>query len=617
LGISQGKAVTALVAAAAEGTLPPALQALVPVANARSNAGRALSRATIYGWLKDRRQAAGNVVALAPKAAPETGIPIWASPFMRFYCRPQKPNITEALEHPEWPADVPKPSYDQARRFLKRVDAITRNQGRMGPRALQQLKAYVARDVSQLWPGAVFVGDGHTYKQEVAHPLSGRPFRPEVTSFLDVYTRRWVGWSAALAESTWAVADALRHAVTTSTCCDIVYYDNGSGAKNKTWDDDVVGLIGRLSITKLHSAPWSSQARGVIERFHSSVLHKVARQRATYVGQRMDKEARQAVFKITRKEIEASGQSAALTSWKDFLADIEAARVAYNDRPHAALAEIIDPVSGKRRHLSPHEAWAKAILDGWTPAPIGETEAETLFRPALKRKAARGLIKLFNNDYYHPALVPLHGEEVVVGYDLHDASKVWVWAGDGRFVCMAAWDGHKRSYLPVSVAQQALEHRVAGQLARLDAHRDIALAQLPEGSRLPPGVVVQHPALTVPALTAEQAAKQAELEADWESELPGEADLAIAAALPSPVDVLQAEIAREMDAAAKVTPLIEPIEVRFRKVLALEARLARGERLAETEVQWLKRQQRQPDIAGHRKLYEDFGETMFLDAVSA
>ncbi|MDR3438909.1 DNA-binding protein, partial [Telmatospirillum sp.] len=264
-GLSQGKAVIALVDAAAKGQLAPELQKLVPVANARSNGSRSLTRATVYNWLKARAEAAGKVVALAPSGVPEAPIPPFAETLQRLFNRPTQPGMAECLER--WPAGEDRPSYDQLRRWLKKVSALTRNAGRLGPKALQQYKAFIARDTDSLWPGAVFIGDGHTFKAEVAHPFHGRPFRPEITSFLDVYTRRWVGWSVALAENTWSVADALRHAVTTTTCCDILYYDNGAGAKNNTWDDALVGLAARLSITKFHSAPWSSQARGVIERF--------------------------------------------------------------------------------------------------------------------------------------------------------------------------------------------------------------------------------------------------------------------------------------------------------------------------------------------------------------
>ncbi len=623
-GISQGKAITTLVDLAAHSQLSPDLQKLIPIANARSNGARTLSRATIYNWIKDRETAGGNVVALAPKAAPVAERPVWAWTLVKLWSRPTKPGIPEILE--AWPDDVEKPSYDQVRRYLKTLDTITKNRGRMGPRLLKSMQAYIARDTSELWPGAIFIGDGHTFKREVAHPIHGRPFRPEVTSFLDVYTRRWVGWSAALAENTWSVADALRHAVTTTTCCDIVYYDNGSGAKNKTWDDDVTGLIARLSITKLHSAPWSSQARGIIERFHSSVMHKVARQSVTYVGQRMDPEARQKVFKATRKQIAETGASSILTAWTDFIAEIDAAMVVYNDRPHDGLPKSINPETGKRRHLSPNEMWEMAVMEGWTADPITTAEAVDLFRPAVTRKVNRGLVQLFDNSYFHDALRELHGERVVVGFDLRDANKVWVRLMDGRFVCEAIWNGHKRAYIPVSVATQALEKRVAGKVARLDKHRDTAMAELPGGMARTPE--------TTP-LTEDQARLMEAMEAEWK-EVPPMAEVSALLAAPMRED-LQEELMQRLEAEWAAAPESSPAPLpglptqiitpdpaakvialptthadvkkeRFARALGIRQRMEALDGVANDEAAWFARYSISPEYRSCSTLYDDFGD---------
>lgn len=507
MGATVTAAIDSMVELADQGKLPPELQRLVPVANTRAGEGRTLSVRTLKRWRSDREKAGGDPAGLAPAAKPESPIQLWAPTLVRLFAKPTKPGIAEVLD--DWPAGDPKPSYDQAKRFLRRLDAISRNMGRMGPRALKSMQAYVARDVSELWPGAVFIGDGHTYKQEVAHPIHGQPFRPEITAILDVYTRKWVGWSAALAENTWSVADALRHAVSTSTMCAILYYDNGGGANNTTWDDDVTGLAARLSITKLNSAPWSSQARGVIERFNSTVLHKAARKRPTYVGQRMDQDARRQAYKVTRADIKAIGASRLLTSWADFISDIDAAMAIYNDRPHSFNPKIIDPVTGKRRHMTPSEVWDKAIADGWTPDPLPAEEARTLFRPAVRRRVNRALINWIGNQYFAPELEYLHGEDVMVAYDLHDASSVSVSLLDGRYVCEARWNAHKRAYLPVSFARHAEEQRVAGKLQRLENHRQVALAELR------PDTQIEHrPAAPLPAdLLAAAEAEAARIEA--------------------------------------------------------------------------------------------------------
>jgi len=477
-GSTQGEAVTTLVDSARGRELAPELQRAVATANARGNASRSLTRATVYNWLKARRENGGAVEALAPAAAEEAPIPTWAATFFNLRGTPQNPSITMVLED-LWPEGEDRPSIDQVRRFLKKVDAISLHIGRVGPRDLRKYRAFHARDVSELWPGAVFCGDGHTFKAEVAHPIHGRPFRPEITLMVDVYSRRIVGWSVALAENTSSVADALRHAVTTATSCDILYYDNGSGAKNAAWDDQVTGLAARLYITKKHSIAYNSQARGVVERRNSTVLHRAAKKLATYVGQDMDREARQQAYKITRKDIREVGTSRLLPSWAEFVALIEAEIAAANARECDGLPKIADREAGRRRHMSPDEVWAKAIADGWTPDPISPEVARDLFRPVEIRKARRALVELFGNEYFGGApLERLHGEDVQVSYDIHDATKVWVRDREGRFICEAIWNGHKTSYFPVSQAQLAHEQRVAGMVKRHEGHIAVAKEEL-------------------------------------------------------------------------------------------------------------------------------------------
>jgi putative transposase len=517
-GHSITNAITAMVTDAAKGELPPELQKLVPVANARGGAtgSRTLSDRSLKRWRSAVREASGNAVALAPSTPPEAPLPWWFTTFMKFYCIPTNPGMAEVLDHPKWPEDVKKPSYDQVRRVMKDISALSKNRGRVGPRAMKAMMGYKLRDTADMWPGCVFIGDGHTDKKLVQHPDSGRQFRAEITPILDVYSRRWVSFSVALAENTWAVADSLRHALTSVACCDIFYYDNGSGAKNQTWDDDCTGMTARLGITKLHSAPWSSQARGVIERFHSSVLHKMARRSVTYVGQRMDKEARQTVHKLIEADIKATGKSDVLPTWAEFIAEINAEMERYNNRPHDTLPKIVDAETGKRRHMTPHEMWTKGVAElGMTGDPISAEEARSLFRPAVRRKVARELVSWLGNEYHSAALAELHGKEVMVAYDIHDANFVEVSLLDGKWLCTAKWNGHKTGYMPVSAYQKARETRLAGQLGRNDKRRQNIL------DAAGPTLVIDHqPAAPMPMLTPDQTqaaeAEYARLEAKAE-----------------------------------------------------------------------------------------------------
>lgn len=520
MGTSQGKAVQIVVEMAQAGTLRPEVQAMVPVANARAGQGRSLTRATLYNWLKAR--AAGSSTALAPALPPEHDIPDWAGALMELYGRPQKPSLTDALKALK--AQGAAPSYDQARRFLNKLSAITRNSGRMGPRTLKAMRAYTVRAVEGLWPTAIYCADGHTFKAEVAHPIHGRPFRPEITTVIDVYTRKITGWSVNLAENTWSVADAARHAFETHGLCDVWYYDNGPGANNRTWDEAMVGLIARLGITKQNSLPYGSQARGVIERVNRSVWHRAAKVLPTYVGADMDDEARQRAFKITRRDIKAVGTSRLLLPWADFLILCEMAVAQHNSEPHSTLKKITDPDTLKKRHQSPAEAWAEAEATGWQADRLDEAEARDLFRPHVLRKTRRALVSLWGNDYYHPALEAFHGEEVMVAYDIHDAERVWVRDGEGRLICEAIWNGHQTAFMPVSKVMADHEKRIAGRHKRLDAHRDEIEAERGPAALdyrgAPVQVLPMAPAL--PPLTIEMDAAQTALVAEFTA-LPSDA----------------------------------------------------------------------------------------------
>jgi putative transposase len=55
-----------------------------------------------------------------------------------------------------------------------------------------------------------------------------------------------------------------------------------------------------------------------------------------------------------------------------------------------------------------------------------------------------------------------------VGYDIQDASKVWVYDAEGRFVCTAEHNANERPYMPQSAIDKARDKRAAGRERRLE-----------------------------------------------------------------------------------------------------------------------------------------------------
>ncbi len=478
VAVGMNRAVDTMVKLAREGGLPDPLQGMVPVANARAGDKRTLSRGSLFRWLSLSEQ---GFAALAPKfSCAVVEIPAWLPLLLALYQRPTKPSVAFCIEtlEKQSPPGAEVPSESAARRWLKRISPVDLARGRMGARELKSIRPFVRRDSSHMWPGDCYTADGHTFDAEVAHPAHGRAFRPEITSVLDIATRRCVGWSAGLAESTWAVLDAQRNAIETNGICALWYVDNGSGYRNAMQSDAVVGFASRVGMTITHSLPYNSQARGVEERSHQSIWVRGAKQLPTYMGADMDREAKQKVFKLTRRDIKRTGSSVLLMPWTEFLAFCQRQVDAYNARPHRTLPRVRDAATGKLRHMSPDEAWQQAIDEGWQPLTVSAAESADLFRPYKLCSVIRGEVRLFNNTYFSKALEHYHGERLQVGYDIHDASRVWVRDAEGRLVCVAGFEANSRAYFPQPVINQAKEKRALGIIRRAEVKIDDAKDEL-------------------------------------------------------------------------------------------------------------------------------------------
>ena len=441
---------------------------------------------TIKRWFAARDE--GGLVPQIPTA--NAVLPDWAGLFLKHYQQPQKPSVNAAFERflPDWAAVAPPlsklPTVHQARRLLEKIGNVSREKGRMGDREIKNIQPHKVRDFLHLNPSDIYSADGHTFDAEVMHPQSGKPFRPEITTIIDIATRKIVGWSIDLAESGLAVLSAISHASEQNGIAAIFYVDNGGGYKNAMMTDEATGLMGRLGMTMKNSMAYNSQARGVIERLHQSVWVKAAQTQHTYIGEKMDRQAMQLVHKTTRQRMKkgvnlknapalANIQSLnpnLIMTWQEFMQFCEYFVEQYNNRPHRSLPKIMD-VASVKRHMTPNELWALKIEQGAKLITISAEEKHTLFMPQKMRVVQRGQVFLQSDRYFSPALEELHGDTVRVAYDIHDPMHVWIYDDVGRLICTADWHGNSIDYMPKSTIERAQDKRVDAQVRRLDVKK--------------------------------------------------------------------------------------------------------------------------------------------------
>lgn len=412
--------------------------------------------------------------------------PVHIAAFLRFFCLPTRPPVSEAYRKMKpWLEErgLDVPSYSTVCRIEDELPVTVKYRGRVTGSEWRSLKPYIERDVSMFHANDIWVGDGHSFKAKVQHPIHGQPFTPEITVIIDWVSRKIVGWSVALSESTIAVSDAFRHAQMTTRARPLVYYsDNGSGQTGKMIDCPVAGTLARQCIGHETGIPGNPQARGIIERLWQVTFIALAREYPTCTWRGADDNATTKMLKLLNRKDQGG---VTIPSFRQLLDDVERVVNEYNlEHEHREL--------GGRTPEDEYQA--RLDKDSVVFGPT-DTEINALWMPEVVRKPQRGLVSIFGNVYCKRDLVSVlpEGAQVRVRYDLHNPEKVWLLTLDGVYLGEAAWNGHRVAAFPVSEMERKRAERAAGKVKR--GEKIIAEAQAELGD-----IIEMAPAVALPVM---------------------------------------------------------------------------------------------------------------------
>lgn len=376
----------------------------------------------------------------------------WETRAVALYNLPGKPGFADVASRliEEGFEDV---SESRVARYLKAMPATLGkfSPARVGPH-LHRLKRqkFQRRSLDEVLVGEIYAGDGHTCDCYVGHPNTGKPFRPELTAFIDIKSGYVPGVWFTESESAVSTLFALSHAMRTNDHVPAwVYVDRGAGYRAKMLSDEVTGFYSRFDIGMIGALPGNPHGKGWIERWFRTVRDKHDKFFAggqVYCGDDMAPETnRRLSADLNKKE-----PTRTLPGLREYVASFTAWLDHYHNQPQ-------DKLGGR----TPAQVWA-----GLQRVSV-ELDMSSVIRPREEVSVYRQSVRLHNRFYFAEALALFDAKKLLAEYDLFDDSRVWLFDTKGRFVTEALL-ANTIGVLPTSRLEEGRDRRAAGQVKRLE-----------------------------------------------------------------------------------------------------------------------------------------------------
>lgn len=374
----------------------------------------------------------------------------WEQRAVALYNSPSKPGFADVAWTLRAEGNA-SATESRVKRYLKALPATlgANSPARVG-RHLHRLtrQTFQRRSLTEVLVGEIYAGDGHTVDCYVAHPNTGKPYRPELTAFIDIKSRYIAGWWFTESESAVSTLYALSSALMGHDHVPAwLYIDRGAGYRSKMLVDENTGWYNKFGIGVIGALPGNPHGKGWIERWFLTVRNKHDKLFAggqVYCGDDMAPEINR------RLSAEIAAGKRTLPSLQEYVASFRAFLEQYHNEPMGVL-------DGR----TPAQVWAEL-----TPVPVG-MDGDAVMRPSETCTVRRQQVRLHNRFYFHEALTLYDGHKVRVEYDLHHDGRVWIFDAKGRLVCEAKL-ANTIGVLPTSRLEEGRDRREAEQVKRLE-----------------------------------------------------------------------------------------------------------------------------------------------------
>jgi hypothetical protein len=425
--------------------------------------GRTLSRATLHAWERRFRDQgpAGLVDRRGRPAASDENREAFIEDMKRRFLDPRQLSKTRCFEltRDQWVEEgreVPV-AERMAQIVLSQIDRKVAAYHRLGEQRFNSDYAtYIERDYTLLATNDVWISDGHDFDVFVRVPGREKPIRPTLLSWMDVRSRRIVGWRIiAGAENADVVLAAFRDGVAACGLPRLVHHDNGSAYDAKSLQGMTKrqrrrrrqqgglpfiepGVFERVGLQVMHSLPRNAKAK-LIERYHRTLCERFAKLIPTYCGGNSESRPHNLAEKLVGQDVPTLDElREAFRVWveKD-----------YHVRPHRG-----DGMDDR----SPGEVYA-AELDELRPV-----DADTLaleLAPRRRVKVGRNGVTHNGIIYTAPELDSLFERTVVVLENDADVRQVTILREDEKFLCHA----QARRKMPYLANKEMLRAAMAEQ----------------------------------------------------------------------------------------------------------------------------------------------------------